>query len=272
MKKVLITGASGFIGSYLKEHLTGFEISTLSLRDPNWKKQPIDADVVIHCAGIAHVSKSVSSDEYNRINSDLAFDFANESKKNGVKHFIFLSTILVYGTGHVGEITKDYNPNPQSAYAKSKLEAEKRIFSIMESSFTVTILRIPLMYGANPKGNLKLIFRMAPYLLLFPSINNRRTYLSLSELTTMINGIILDSLGGTFLIGEKEAVSTYRLIETIRLHHGKRLTSFNLLNPAIDFLKRHNTFIGKVFGDAYYSEEALTIASNHTILDWIQSK
>ena len=95
MKKVLITGASGFIGSYLKEHLSGYEISTLSLRDPNWKNQQFDADVVIHCAGLAH-SKKYNEADYYKINSKLTNEFAIKCKEIGVKKFIFFSTIHVY--------------------------------------------------------------------------------------------------------------------------------------------------------------------------------
>ena len=159
MKKVLITGASGFIGSYLKEHLSGYEISTLSLRDPNWKDQPIDADVVIHCAGLAHSKQSLPKERYMDVNCRLTKELLEHSVQHKVSHFIFLSTMLVYGEGNIGSIGLDSKINPMSDYADSKVCAEEVISKY--KNIKSTILRVPLVYGDKLKGNLASLGRLA---------------------------------------------------------------------------------------------------------------
>ena len=271
MKKVLITGASGFIGSFLQEHLSGYEISTLSLRDPKWKNKPIDADVVIHCAGLAHVSSKISEEKYKEINSDVAFEFASFAKSNNVKQFIFLSTILIYGTGHIGEINPNTLPNPQSLYSKSKLNAEIRLQLLNDELFTISTIRLPLIYGANAKGNLRTILSWAPYFFMFPEMNNKRTYLSLNDLTQSISKIIEVNLSGIILIGEEKPVSTFQIIKAVRGRKNKNLFKFNFFNLLIKRIRTRNQLIGKIFGDDYYKEDYLTIAINRSILDWIST-
>ena len=271
MKKVLITGASGFIGSYLKENLTSYEISTLSLHDPYWRKQSIDADVVIHCAGLAHVSSKISEEKYKEINSDMAFEVASFAKTNHVRQFIFLSTILIYGTGHIGEINYNSLTNHQSIYSKSKLNVENRLQLLNDDLFTISNIRIPLIYGANAKGNLRTILSWAHYFFMFPEMNNKRTYLSLNDLTQSISKIIEVNLSGIILIGEEKPVSTFQIIKAVRGRKNKNLFKFNFFNLLIKRIRTRNQLIGKIFGDAYYKEDYLTIAINRSILDWIST-
>jgi UDP-glucose 4-epimerase len=250
MKKVLITGASGFIGSYLKEHLTGFEISTLSLRDPNWKKQPIDADVVIHCAGLAHSKKSLSQDRYMDVNCNLTKELLEHSLQHNVSHFILLSTMLVYGEGNIGAIGRDSKINPISDYAKSKGCAEE--FVSNKKNIKSTVLRLPLVYGDKVKGNLATLGRLASISPLFLNINNSRSILMVEDLPTLIETIINENMVG-ILHPDSSVISTKEMFQSLR---GKKRTVYISIPKAIStWLIRHNRFFAKLLGDAFYEEQ-----------------
>src|SRR5690606_7124221 len=109
--------------------------------------------VVIHVAGIAHVKETKeNADLYYKVNRDLAFEVAKKAKNEGVKQFIFLSSMSVYGI-ETGIIKINTPTNPKTNYGRSKLEAEELISSIESDSFKVAILRPPMIYGKGCKGN-----------------------------------------------------------------------------------------------------------------------
>jgi UDP-glucose 4-epimerase len=247
MKKVLITGASGFIGSYLQEHLTGFEISTLSLRDPNWKKHPIDADVVIHCAGLAHSKKSLPRDRYMDVNCNLTKELLEYSIQYQVSQFIFLSTMLVYGEGHIGPIGPSSMILPVSDYAASKRCAEEVIFS--NRKIQSTIVRLPLVFGDKGKGNLASLRRLAAVSPLFLKINNSRSILMIDDLVKIIHEVILYQSSGVILPSSK-TVSTSDLYTLLRYPKKYYLITFPI--RATRFLRRFNGVMAKLFGDCYY--------------------
>jgi UDP-glucose 4-epimerase len=247
MKRVLITGASGFIGSYLKEHLTGFEISTLSLRDPNWKKQPIDADVVIHCAGLAHSKKSLPRERYMDVNCNLTMELLELSLQHNVSHFIFLSTMLVYGEGNIGAIGRDSKINPISDYAKSKLCAEE--FVSDKKNIKSTVLRLPLVYGDKVKGNLASLGRLASISPLFLNIHNSRSILMIEDLVKTIHEVILHQTTG-IILPTSRIVSTSDMYGLLR--SPKRYYLVPIPKILENYFKEFSGFLGKLFGDAYY--------------------
>lgn len=250
MKKVLITGASGFIGSYLKDHLNGYEISTLSLRDPNWKDQPIDADVVIHCAGLAHCKKRLPKERYMQVNCFLTKDLIEHSIQHNVSHFIFLSTMLVYGEGNIGAIGPDSKLNPMSDYAESKVCAEEVILN--NKNIKSTILRLPLVYGDKVKGNLASLGRLASISPLFLNINNSRSILMIEDLPKLIVRIINENIDG-ILHPDSSVQSTKDLYQSLR---GTKRTIYLALPTALSkWLIRRNRFFAKLLGDAFYEEQ-----------------
>ena len=256
MKKVLITGASGFIGSYLKEHLSGYEISILSLRNPNWKDQPIDADVVIHCAGLAHSKKRLPRERYMDVNCLLTKELLEHSFQHKVSHFIFLSTMLVYGEGNIGAIGPDSKINPMSDYADSKVCAEEVISKY--KNIKSTILRLPLVYGDKLKGNLASLGRLASISPLFLNINNSRSILMIEDLPKLIERIIDENIVG-ILHPDSSVQSTKDLYQSLR---GYKRTLYLPLPQTISiWLIRHNRFFAKLLGDAFY-EEPISVRIN----------
>ena len=121
MKQILVTGKSGFIGSCFAAHLSGFgddySVDTISVRGEDWKNADFSKyDCILHAAGKAHVGyKDEEADEYMRINRDLTAAIAEKAKRDGVKQFIFLSSIIIYGAaakaGDTRIITADTAPS-----------------------------------------------------------------------------------------------------------------------------------------------------------------
>lgn len=251
MKRILITGASGFIGSYLVRHLQGFELQTLSLQDPQWQETSIDADVIIHCAGLAHASRQIDEQLYQEVNCELTKQLLEKAKSSKVSHLIFLSTALVYGEGHLGEISTSTPLNPQNAYAKSKVCAEVALQS--DAALSTLILRLPLVIGDEPKGNLRSLARLSKVSPLFPKLTNLRSILRLTDLVRVINEAILHQTTGT-LHPRSQQLSTSELYQQLR-------ASSTLLIPfppsVVIFLRNHSRFFAKLFGDFYYAEELL---------------
>ena len=131
MKKILITGAGSYIGTsfenYMGQWSDEYSVDTVDMIDGSWRKKDFSGyDVVFHVAGIAHIKETKDNAElYYKVNRDMVIETAKKAKTEGVKHFVFLSSMSVYGM-ETGVITKDTEPNPNTNYGKSKLMAEKK--------------------------------------------------------------------------------------------------------------------------------------------------
>jgi UDP-glucose 4-epimerase len=250
MKKVLITGASGFIGSYLKEHLTGYEISTLSLRDPNWRLQPIDADVVIHCAGIAH-SIGKSNSQYNEINIQRTIELNELIISSNVRHIIYFSTIQVFGNLE-NAITYSTELNPSNPYADSKKKAEDNI--INSSIYLKSIIRLPLVLGTKPKGNLKLLSYLRKINPFFIKTNNSRSILLIEDLLKVVNELIEHPRNCIIHPCSKNVSTTEIYLMISRMLDMSDPIIFPLPALTLILLKKMPIIGKRIFGNNYYQE------------------
>lgn len=161
----------------------GYQIDTVDMIGDAWHMHDFSKyDAVFHVAGIAHIKETKKNAPlYYKVNRDLTIETAETAKKNGVKQFILLSSMSVYGLT-TGTITKDTIPAPKSNYGKSKLEADIEIIKIADSSFKVAIMRPPMVYGKGCKGNYQLLRKAALRLPLFPDIENKRSMIYIDTL------------------------------------------------------------------------------------------
>ena len=221
--KVLITGASGFICSHLASQLkfkdyklrlalrkiessieTVENISscTLNLEHEDIKYELLfkDVEIVVHLAGIAH-KKSVSDNDYIKINSQGTLHLANEAQKYGVKRFVFISTIKVHGEStsaetDIASFTEEAPLRPQDGYSKSKLEAENALMDICtHGEMEYVILRSPLVFGPGVKANfLKLMDCVSKnYPMPFSGLSNKRSLIYIENLCHVIEAVINSS-------------------------------------------------------------------------------
>ena len=216
--KILVTGKNSFIGRYFKENNKLDQIEEVCLVENN-----IDAidfsrfDVVFHVAAIVHQSKHISEEYFFKINSDLAYNVAKKAKEMGVKHFVFMSTVKVYGENNSKnnvwtETSKCY---PQDAYGRSKLDAENRFKVLNDEEFVISIVRTPVVYGSGVKGNIQRIAKFVLNSKLIPlgGIENKRAMVNIANLNSLVNRIIELRRGGLFLAGDKNLLSTSEFVQ-----------------------------------------------------------
>ena len=257
MKRRLITGKESYIGTnfkkYLEEYPGEYEVVELDVRDESWKEYDFAGfDVVFHVAGLAHSTPDESERElYYRVNTNLTYDVAKKAKKSGIKQFIFMSSIIVYGSGKIGEdrvITKDTPLTPDNFYGDSKKQAELKIKPLEDNNFKIVIIRPPMIYGPGSKGNYPLLAKFAKRTPIFPTIENERSMLVLGTLMEFVKMMIDNEESGIFLPQNAEYVSSKELIVEIAEIHKHKIFFIGIFNPIIKLFNK-NVNINKVFGN-----------------------
>lgn len=256
--KILITGQSSYLGNQLKEALKkGQDVEMISLREDGWKNRSFsDVSTLIHCAGIAHSNEDIKPSVYDQVNHLLTYELALKAKKDQVPHFIFLSSILVYGNEHLNALSLNTPLSPKSAYAKSKMDAESALMKLDSPSFKVSILRLPMVYGKDSIGNFKRLLKLAKISPLFPSYPNQRSFLSTENFQLIVSNIIKTPQSKIYLIADKTPISTSSFYRLIRLSLDKN----TLLIPFSFFINQFKKISGafsKVFGSLYYDSNDL---------------
>lgn len=278
-KKILITGKGSYVGTsfmnWVKQWPDQYEVEELSVRGEAWKEHDFSAyDVVLHVAGIAHVSTDPSMEqEYYRVNRDLTIEVASKAKQDGVRQFIFMSSIIVYGDSGNQEkvINRNTVPKPSNFYGKSKLEAEEGIQSLESDAFKVVILRPPMIYGKNSKGNYVRLSKLARKVPVFPNFSNQRSMLYIDNLCEFLRLVIKNEESSLFFPQNKEYVKTSEMVRIIAETHGKRVKLIKGLKSFIEVFINKIELINKIFGSLAYEERMSTYKENYRIVDFRNS-
>lgn len=270
MKKVLITGANSYIGTsfeaWAKEKYPGeFEIDTIDMVDGSWKETSFAGyDAVFHVAGIAHADVGHVSEErkafYYKINRDLAIETAQKAKRDGVKQFVFMSSMIVYGEsaglGKRKVVTRNTKPHPANFYGDSKWQADKGVRKLADDSFHVAVLRPPMIYGKGSKGNYPLLARMAKKLPVFPDIRNERSMLYIGNLCEFLCLLMKSGDGGIYFPQNAEYVRTSEMVRLIAKVSGHKIWITKLFNPAVwvagKIPGKVSGMVNKAFGNMTY--------------------
>lgn len=227
MKRVLLTGANGFVGSYFKnKYADKYNIETFSFLKDDFEACSLNGvDAVVHLSALVHQMSGADEEEYERVNVIQTLDLAKKAKESGVGQFIFMSSVKVYGEESEVPYTEDTSCKPEDGYGKSKLKAEQELLQLEDEGFKVAIVRTPIVYGEGVKANIKNLvnlIRKVP-LLPFGGIKNRRSMIYIGNLNFFIDTIIEKKESGTFLVSDEKALSTSELIELISDSLGKRV-------------------------------------------------
>lgn len=268
MKKVLVTGEFGYIGSKFKEWIKKngnkeIVLEFISVRDDSWKNTDFSRyDSVLHLAGIAHVSRNPKLQNiYYEVNRDLTIELAKKSKQDKVKQFIFMSSIIVYGDQR--KITDETIPCPIDFYGDSKLQAEKILKKMETKDFNIAVIRPPMVYGEKCKGNFSKLMKISTKITIFPNIVNRRSMIYIDNLCNFLYEIIKNNEKGTFFPQNENYVSTINIIKEINRIKNRRIFLFNSFNPLIKIFFRKNTFFKKIFGDLIYDQSLSVYKENY---------
>lgn len=232
MKKLLLTGSNGFVGGYFYEaYNKKYEIETFSFRTNDFNQLSLDKiEIVVHLSALVHQMGGASREEYYRINLSNTLSLAKKAKQSGVKQFIFMSTVKVYGEESEEPYREDTPCHPKDDYGKSKLEAEEVLLAMEDELFTVSIVRTPIVYGIGVKANILSLVDLIQKVSILPlgSIENRRSMVYIGNLCAIIHQIISAKKSGVFLAADDKALSTSKFIELIAEALEKKIVLFSL--------------------------------------------
>ncbi|MEL3927836.1 NAD-dependent epimerase/dehydratase family protein [Aeromonas enteropelogenes] len=250
-EKILITGASGYIGSSLVQHLKddldiipvcrhssknnidteSFVISDIS-SNTDWSRALKGVSFVVHLAALAHNSLQNTPktiDYITEVNVNASVNLFRQAEKAGVKRFIFVSSIGVIGnqTQDV-PFDEDSECNPIGAYAYSKYQAEKILRKIASHSKTeLVIIRPPLVFSPSAPGNIAKLSKIIKYcpILPFGSVNNKKSFVSIENLVNFLELCVFspDAAGQVFVISDDRVWSTKQLIQALADAEGRKI-------------------------------------------------
>ena len=279
MKKVLITGAGSYVGEsvrkYIQETAPGeFQIDAVDTFGDNWKKADYTQyDVVYHVAGIAHVNADPKMEPlYYKVNRDLTIEIAKHAKAAGVKQFIFMSSQIVFHESQslkTEMLTKDTKEKPNGFYGDSKLQAELGLKALgsdgssaiasgasgADGSMKICILRPPMIYGPNSKGNFLRLGWLATKTPVFPCWHNKRSMLYVDNLGEFVKQAILRELEGTFYPQNKELADTVDIVKFFAKKYNHKIWISRVFNPFVWLGSYVLQPLNKMFASYYYDPE-----------------
>lgn len=267
---ILVTGANGFVGKALIKSLcqTGYhvratvrskaavahllayqerlQLKNLSIYNigelsyqTDWSSALNQVDTVIHCAARAHVLRETSInplETFRNMNTHVTARLARQACDLNVRRFIFLSSVGVLGwSSGTTPFTDASLPNPQVPYAQSKWEAEQALHALPNTMDKV-IIRLPLVYGIGVKGNFGVLVNLIGHYIPMPfgAVKNKRQFIGIDNVIDFIMVCLKPNttINNTFLIADKEGISTTQLLKNIA--HAMRKTA--ILLPVSDQL------------------------------------
>jgi UDP-N-acetyl-alpha-D-quinovosamine dehydrogenase len=293
---VLVTGANGFVGSRLFNHLIGqadiqvegavrrlgsgavdnlVAVGALST-ETDWSRALVDKEVVIHTAARAHVMHDDGVDpvaEFWKVNVDGTVNLARQAANSGVRRFVFISSIKVNGeqTEPGKPFTADDRGAPEDAYGASKLEAERGLWAIGEQTgMEVVIIRPPLVYGPGVKGNFASMVNLIGKGMPLPlgAVNNRRSLLALDNLVDVIVTTMGHPHAGNqiFLAADGQDLSTTELLRGVGKAMGKPV---RLIPVPAGMLMFGASMLGrKAFAQRLLGSLQVDISKTRKLLGW----
>lgn len=269
---ILITGRNSYIGKNIKlwlEKDENFKVDELDLKNDEWVDFGFsEYQCIIHVAAIVHqAKKDISWETYETVNTLLPYQVASKAKEAGVKQFIFLSTMGIYGQGKKlprgNIIDSSTQISPNSYYGKSKYEAELLINRLNDNNFNICIIRPPSIYGKDCPGNYLIAFiKITRYLPIFPEVytESRQSFLYIDNLSELIRLLINKNVRGVFMPQDGAPVSTVELIETISNSLNKKIWMSKALGSLMKLFCKM-PLVNKVYGGISYSIDLSDIAT-----------
>lgn len=266
---ILITGKNGYIANEIKAVYPSAKlVSVRSAEDFSFLN---NVEILIHTSALVHKKeKPEMEQQYIEINTNLTIELAKQAKSAGVKHFIFFSTMAVYGKFE-GEIHKESKLNPNTFYGKSKLAAEQALLKMQCSQFNVSIIRPPMVYGKGCPGNYVLLRKLSVKTPIFPKVDNKRSMIFIDNLVLFVRNLIENRMSGIFHPQDPQFVNTTQMVSLIAKEHSKKIYFTKLGALLLSTLIGKAQLYKKVFGNLYYIE-SLSLYENNDYQKYIMSE
>lgn len=266
--KIAITGATGFVGTNLKEYLkTSHEVFSMSVRFHPNQELKVEGDALIHLAGKAHDLKKVSQpQEYYEANFELTKQLFDAFLVSEARVFIFMSTVKAVADEVKGILSEDVTPNPKTHYGIAKYQAEAYILSkVLPEGKRVYILRPCMIHGPGNKGNLNLLYQLVAKGLPWPlgAFENQRSFLSIENLCFVIKELLENETipSGVYNVADDVSLSTNELIQLLGESLGKSVKIWNLSQNVISSLAK----IGDVLPLPLNSERLQKLTESYVV-------
>ena len=276
---ILITGAGSYVGTqvekWIKDH-SDYQVDTLDMMNDTWQRYDFSAyDVIFHVAGIAHRKATPEiRDLYYRVNRDIVVKVARKAKEDGVKQFIFMSSMSVFHGERLpfdAEITTYSQPHPNGYYGDSKLQAENGLHELECDTFKVCILRPPMIYGKGAKGNFPRLIGLAAKTPIFPDFHNQRSMLYIDNLAEFVLQAVKHQLSGTFYPQNRELSDTVEIIRYFAKAQHHTVFFVKWLNPFVRLASHFLQPINKMFGTYYYDPQMSQMPFEYQIISFEES-
>lgn len=276
--KLLITGSNGFIGNYfINNYKSKYNIKTFSfLKDDINTLDCNTIDIVFHLSALVHQMGGASANEYEKINVIQTIELAKKAKESGVKHFVFMSTVKVYGEETNSKYTENTVCNPEDDYGKSKLKAEQELQKLEDENFKISIIRTPIVYGYGVKANIKNLINLVNKVPVLPfgKIKNKRSMVYIGNLCHLVDEIIIQKKSGIFLACDDEPLSTSKLIDLIVKNLAKKtyLIKIPFFETLLKILKPsfHKRLYGSLEIDNTITKEKLNLKNPYSVEDGVR--
>ena len=276
--RLLITGSTGFVGSYfINKYKDKYKMKSFSFLHDNFETLHVEnVDVIIHLSALVHQMGGASADEYEKVNVTQTLELAKKAKASGVGHFIFMSTVKVYGEESDDKYTENSVCNPEDEYGKSKLKAEKELLKLEDENFKISIIRTPIVYGHGVKANIKSLINLVKKVPILPfgGIDNKRSMVYIGNLCHLVDVVIEQQKAGIFLASDDEPLNTSKLVELIAKNLDKKVylikmpffeSLLNLLKPSF-----HKRLYGSLEVDNSITKEKLNLKNRYSVEDGIK--
>ena len=190
------------------------QVDSVSGKSGEWQDLDFSGyDTVVVCSALVHKNeKKLGWQAYFQANTILPVQIAQKAKAAGVRHYIFLSSLAVYGRRQE-RIIAGQTPAPETYYGHSKYLAEQILLPMADDDFTVSIVRSPMVYGPKAKGSYRQLQRLAAVLPIFPKIANQKSVISLQNLCRFLQVVIMLRLGGIWHPQDSVYRSTTEMME-----------------------------------------------------------
>ncbi|MDD4154150.1 MAG: NAD-dependent epimerase/dehydratase family protein [Bacilli bacterium] len=268
----MITGADSYIGTSVEKWLAKqsdfFCVDTIDMKNDDWRNNSFSKyDVIFHVAGIAHdLVKKKNDNLYYRVNRDLALEVADKAKAEGVKQFIFMSSMGVYNASKVNFITNYTVPRAKNAYDNSKLQADLHLQKLNSNFFKVVIIRPPMIFGPGCKGNFNKLVRIVYKFNFFPKFKNARSMLYIDNLCEFVRLVIISEKNGVYFPQNENYYSTSEVVKLIADAANKKMHFTIFGNWLIYCLMPFINSLSKAFGTLVYDQEISNVFDKKYII------